>query len=278
MLEPQQSWRRWGGKAAVEEDDQAEAAELAGAGGTGGTGARAALEEQAAQAEREEPAVTGGTGGTGGKGGRGGHRREERPGAPAAMESESQQSELNLLRSRGPSFRNSLLQRQQISRFSRRLRTERAVLRFSTPTICWEGLRRSGASRTSFTFWGMCRQQTAEGSCHTLKVKMNRGGLNVRSRSGYCNTKSTNVLEGTPVEKQLEARATGTAGGNDAGRVRGAVFLHGAKCGARQSVDGDSFEYGAFRKGKRKVSRQPERAGDCLQAGRIALAPSSAIR
>jgi hypothetical protein len=36
----------------------------------------------------------------------------------------------------------------------------------------------------------------------------------VRSRSGYCNTKATNVLEGTPVEKQLEARAAGSQAGS----------------------------------------------------------------
>src|SRR5262249_26476750 len=47
----------------------------------------------------------------------------------------------------------------------------------------------------------------AEGSCHTLKVKMNHGGMNVRARTGYCNARQANALEGTPVEKQLEMRA-----------------------------------------------------------------------
>jgi hypothetical protein len=36
---------------------------------------------------------------------------------------------------------------------------------------------------------------------------MNRGGLNVRARSGYCNARQANILDGTPVEKQLELRA-----------------------------------------------------------------------
>ena len=75
------------------------------------------------------------------------------------------------------------------------------------------GLEKIGREQNEFYILGYVPQASAEGSCHTLKVKMNRGGLNVRSRSGYCNTKSTNVLEGTPVEKQLEARATGTQGG-----------------------------------------------------------------
>jgi hypothetical protein len=75
------------------------------------------------------------------------------------------------------------------------------------------GLEKIGREQNEFYILGYVPQQSAEWSCHTLKVKMNRGGLNVRSRSGYCNTKSSNMLEGTPVEKQLEARATGTQGG-----------------------------------------------------------------
>lgn len=79
------------------------------------------------------------------------------------------------------------------------------------------GLEKIGSEANEFYILGYVPPQSAEGSCHTLKVKMERGGLHVRSRSGYCNTKPTNVLEGTPVEKQLEARATG----NQAGSIKG---------------------------------------------------------
>jgi VWFA-related protein len=73
------------------------------------------------------------------------------------------------------------------------------------------GLEKIARERNEFYILGYAPPQTHEGSCHTLNVKMNRGGLNVRSRSGYCNTKPTKVLEveRTPVEKQLEARAMG---------------------------------------------------------------------
>jgi hypothetical protein len=79
------------------------------------------------------------------------------------------------------------------------------------------GLEKIGREQNEFYILGYVPEKSAEGSCHTLKVKMNGGGMHVRSRSGYCNTKSTNVLEGTPVEKQLEARATG----NQAGTMQG---------------------------------------------------------
>jgi len=77
------------------------------------------------------------------------------------------------------------------------------------------GLEKIARERNEFYILGYAPPRTPEGSCHTLNVKMNRGGLNVRSRSGYCNTKPTKVLEveRTPVEKQLEAHAMGAHAG-----------------------------------------------------------------
>jgi len=43
--------------------------------------------------------------------------------------------------------------------------------------------------------------------------------MEVRSRTSYCNAKTTNVLEGRPVEKQLESHASGT----QMGSIRGAM-------------------------------------------------------
>ena len=75
------------------------------------------------------------------------------------------------------------------------------------------GLEKIGREQNEFYLLGYVPPASAEGSCHVLKVKMNEGGFHVRARSGYCNAKTTNVLGGTPVEKQLEARATGTQAG-----------------------------------------------------------------
>jgi len=79
------------------------------------------------------------------------------------------------------------------------------------------GLEKVQRERDEFYILGYVPHQTPEGSCHTLKVVMSRGGLNVRSRSGYCNTKPATILNATPAEKLLEARATGT----QAGTMRG---------------------------------------------------------
>jgi len=53
-----------------------------------------------------------------------------------------------------------------------------------------------------------------EGSCHTLKVKVNRGGSNVRFRTGYCKVRPQDLLAGTVEGRDLETRASGELKGN----------------------------------------------------------------
>jgi VWFA-related protein len=81
------------------------------------------------------------------------------------------------------------------------------------------GLERIGKEQNEFYVLGYVPGDSPEGSCHTLKVKMNRGGLNVRSRSGFCNARTENPLEGKPAEKQLELHAAG----GQAGSIHGAM-------------------------------------------------------
>jgi VWFA-related protein len=75
------------------------------------------------------------------------------------------------------------------------------------------GLQRIASEQNEFYLLGYVPPESAEGSCHTLKVKANRGGLNVRARSGYCNARNPSILDGTPVEKQLEQHALESSGG-----------------------------------------------------------------
>jgi VWFA-related protein len=81
------------------------------------------------------------------------------------------------------------------------------------------GLQRIGNEQSEFYVLSYTPPDSPEGSCHTLKVKVGRGGTNVRARSGYCNEKIANPLSGKPLEKQLEAHA----GAAEAGSIHGAV-------------------------------------------------------
>src|SRR4029077_1502951 len=89
------------------------------------------------------------------------------------------------------------------------------------------GLERIGKEQNEFYILGYVPQDSPEGSCHTLKVKMNRGGLNVRARSGYCNARMENPLDGKPVEKQLELHAAGGQAGSIHGALAAPYFYSG---------------------------------------------------
>jgi VWFA-related protein len=86
------------------------------------------------------------------------------------------------------------------------------------------GLEKIGQEGSEFYLLGYVPQSTAEGSCHTLKMKLNRGGLNVRSRTGYCNARPADPLEGKPLEKQLELQANGTQPGTIHGAMQTPYF------------------------------------------------------
>jgi hypothetical protein len=75
---------------------------------------------------------------------------------------------------------------------------------------------------------------------------MNHGGLNVRSRSGYCNVRTTNVLEGKPLEKQLEAHAAGSQPGSIHGVLEAPFFYTGpntARVNLAMEIPSDSFQF-----------------------------------
>jgi len=108
------------------------------------------------------------------------------------------------------------------------------------------GLEKIGREQNEFYILGYAPPDTPEGSCHTLKVKMNEGGIHVRARSGYCNVKTANVLEGKPLEKQLEARATGSQAGSIHGVLEAPFFYTGpntARVNLAMEIPSDSFQF-----------------------------------
>src|SRR5579862_349892 len=151
-----------------------------GGGGTGGTGGK------------------GGTGGTGGGGGvpRGGI------GQPFANPNFTQP------RAIVPPFPESASTNQQVL-YALAAGTGGFPI-FNTNDLL-NGLQKIAAEQNEYYLLGFAPSDSAEGSCHTLKVKVERNGTNVRARSGYCNVKPTDALAGKPIEKELEAHASGAA-------------------------------------------------------------------
>jgi VWFA-related protein len=168
-----------------------------GTGGTGGTGGKGG---------------TGGTGGTGGKGGTG----ATGGGTNVNNFNNPYNNPYNQSRSIVPQFPPSTATNQQI--LAALADGTGGFSIFNTNDLLG-GLEKIGREQSEFYILGYVPQDTPEGSCHTLKVKLDRGGTNVRSRSGYCNVRIANPLDGKPVEKQLELHAAGAQSGS----IRGAL-------------------------------------------------------
>ena len=108
------------------------------------------------------------------------------------------------------------------------------------------GLQRISAEMSQFYVLGYVPKETAEGSCHTLKVKLNKGGMEVRSRSGYCNVRPTNPLEGKPLEKQMEAQASGATSGTIHASMQAPYFYSApnvARVNLSMEIPGDAVVF-----------------------------------
>jgi hypothetical protein len=86
------------------------------------------------------------------------------------------------------------------------------------------GMQKIAREQTEYYVLGYTPAPSEEGSCHTLRVKVERAGTVVRSRSGYCDVRAVNLLAGKPVERQLEGRATGSQAGNVAASMLAPYF------------------------------------------------------
>jgi VWFA-related protein len=189
----------------------------------------------------------GGTGGGGGKGGSGGGTGggggSRGGGGGSTPVSNYNHSPYNQPRTIVPSFPPSASTNQQI--LAALAEGTGGFTIFNTNDLL-AGLERIGREQNEFYILGYVPGDTPEGSCHTLKVKLNRGGLNVRSRSGYCNTRSANVLEGKPLEKQLESHATGSQAGSIHGVLQAPYFYTApetARVNLAMEIPADTFQF-----------------------------------
>jgi VWFA-related protein len=177
-----------------------------GRGGTGGTGAGSS--------------GSGGRAGTGGTGGRGAGGA----GAPARGTAANSYGNPNYTQPRAivPAFPPSATTNQQVLYA---LASGTGGFPILNTNDLLAGLQKIGHEQNEYYLLGFKPQESAQGSCHTLRVKVERGGTEVRSRSGYCNIRPTDILAGKPIEKDLEARASGAAPGvNMAGTLEAPFF------------------------------------------------------
>ena len=98
------------------------------------------------------------------------------------------------------------------------------------------GLQKIAREQDEYYLLGYAPQDSPEGSCHTLKVKVERGGTEVRSRSGYCNVRPADVLAGKPIEKDLESRASSATAASNMGGTLEAPFFYTSSNEARVNV------------------------------------------
>jgi hypothetical protein len=75
-------------------------------------------------------------------------------------------------------------------------------------------MEKIGKEQNEYYILGYTPPDSEEGSCHTLRVKVDRGGIDVRARTGYCNSRPQDLLAGNSTEKDLETRAAAAQAGN----------------------------------------------------------------
>ncbi len=85
-------------------------------------------------------------------------------------------------------------------------------------------LQRIAKDQDQYYLIGYAPAETAEGSCHALRVKVNRGGTTLRSRSAYCNIPPQDLLAGSPIEKELENQVAAAGPGEISGSMANPFF------------------------------------------------------
>jgi len=86
------------------------------------------------------------------------------------------------------------------------------------------GLQRIANDQSQYYVLSYTPPESPDGSCHTLRVKVERSGTQVRARSGYCNERPKDLLAGNPIEKQMETRVSGEMAGNVTGSMEAPYF------------------------------------------------------
>jgi len=109
------------------------------------------------------------------------------------------------------------------------------------------GLQKIGKELAEYYILGYTPPVSEEGACHALKVKVDQGGAQVRARTGYCDSKSHDLLtKDMPIEKTLESRVTGTQPGTVASSMQLPYFYTGmnvARVNVAMEIPGSALKF-----------------------------------
>ncbi len=218
-----------------------------GAGGGGGKGGGGGTGGSTGGGGGKGGSGSGGTGGTGGKGGSGGTTGTGGKGGTSGggtnVLNPNTMNPYNQSRSLIPPFPPTAATNQQVL-FALADGTGGFVIMNSNDLL--GGLQKISKEQDQFYLLGYTPPESNEGSCHFLKVKLDRPGTQVRFRNGYCNVKPVDALAGNPVEKDLESRVSGSAPGV-AGAAMQAPFFYTANNTARidvaMNIPSDSIKF-----------------------------------
>jgi VWFA-related protein len=94
---------------------------------------------------------------------------------------------------------------------------------FVTPTSddLLAQLQRIGEEQTEYYVLSYTPPEAEEGTCHSLRVKVDRAGATVRARSSYCAVKPPDLTTAAPAMEDLEKRTAGS----DSGNLKAAIAL-----------------------------------------------------
>jgi VWFA-related protein len=192
----------------------------AGGGGTAGGGGRGGNGGTTTGGGARGGTTTGGGGGrTGGGGGRTGGGAGGYAGNPAIQNPYMQSRQII------PQFPQSASTNQQVL-YALADGTGGFVIANNNDLL--GGMEKIAKDQSQYYSLGYKPNESAEGSCHTLRVKVDRGGTVVRARSGYCNVKPKDLLAGNPIEKTMESRATSEMPADTASSVQAPFFYTSA--------------------------------------------------
>jgi VWFA-related protein len=141
------------------------------------------------------------------------------------------------------------------------------------------GLQSIAAEQDEYYALTFSPPEAKEGTCHTLRVKVDRPGMTVRSRSSYCTSKPLDLLAGTSTGKSLELRAAAPQAGNLAASLELAYFYvsaNVARVHATMEIPASGFK---FEKAKGKLHAEIDLLGLATAAdGGVQARFSDAIR